>query len=42
MVYTFKDCQIDNFIIYEKAQIANSFIFKGLSVNVEELFSDLI
>jgi Uma2 family endonuclease len=42
MVYNFEDCQIDNLRNFEKAQAANSLVFKGLSVNVEELFSDLI
>ena len=42
MVYNFEDCQIDNLRNFEKTQVASSLVFKGLSVDVEELFNDLI
>lgn len=42
MVYNFEDCQIDNLRNFEKTELASSLVFKGLSVDVEELFNDLI
>lgn len=42
MVYSFAERRIDLFKQYEKGSVAESFIFKGLSVDVKALFSDLI
>jgi prevent-host-death family protein len=42
LIYNFEDYEIDRFKGFEKGQIASSIVFKGLSVKVEELFSDLI
>lgn len=42
LIYNFEDYEIDRFKGFEKGQIASSIVFKGLSVQVEELFSDLI
>jgi prevent-host-death family protein len=42
LIYNFEDYEIDRFKSFEKGQIASSIVFKGLSVKVEELFSDLI
>lgn len=42
MIYSFKDNGIDELKAYEKGSTANSAAFKGLSADVEELFTDLI
>ncbi len=42
LVHNFQDYEIDKFKSFEKGQIANSIVFKGLSVNAEGLFGDLI
>lgn len=42
MVYGFDSCEIDKFEISKKGDIAQSLIFNGLSVDVNELFNELI
>lgn len=42
MIYNFVDNEIDLFKVFEKGYIASSIVFEGLSVNVGDLFSDLI
>ncbi len=42
MVYTFAECGIDLLNHYKKGSMAESLVFKGLSVDVKELFSELI
>jgi len=42
LIYSFADYEIDMVKAFEKGNTAASFVFKGLSVNIEELFSDLI
>ncbi|NLA25756.1 MAG: type II toxin-antitoxin system Phd/YefM family antitoxin [Firmicutes bacterium] len=41
-VYSFVDCGIDRYKIYEKDAVICSFVFDGLSVDNEGIFSDLI
>ncbi len=41
-VYSFVDCGIDRYKIYEKDAVIRSFVFDGLSVDNEGIFSDLI
>ena len=42
MVYSFDNCEIDRFKISENDDIAQSIVFNGLSVNVKDLFNELI
>lgn len=42
LIYSFDNYEIDRLKNFEKGDIAQSFIFKGLSADVESLFSDLI
>lgn len=42
LIYGFDDCQIDRFKTFEKGAIATSFLFSGLSADVESLFNELI
>lgn len=41
MIYTFEDAQIDELNVFKKGESANSRIFKGLSADVGDLFSEL-
>lgn len=41
MIYSFDDAQIDMLNVFGKGKSANSVIFKGLSADVGELFSEL-
>lgn len=41
-IYSFKDFEVDNYVSYKNGDIAESFIFIGLSVDVKELFQNLI
>ncbi len=41
MIYSFKDYEVDNFASY-KRETAVSYLFDGLSVDVGELFQELI
>ena len=41
MIYSFKDCEIDKYKIYEKKKITKSFVFEGLSSDNENLFYKL-
>ncbi len=42
LIYEFDNCEIDRFEISEKGKLARSFVFDGLSADVEELFHELI
>jgi len=42
MVYGFDSCEIDRFKSYEKGDIAQSLVFNALSVDVKDLFNELI
>lgn len=42
LVYSFSEREIDRVKVFEKGTMAESFVFKGLSVDVTALFSDLI
>jgi prevent-host-death family protein len=42
LIYSFKDCEIDRFVTYKRGDTAPSFLFDGLSVDVEDLFRDLL
>lgn len=42
MVYGFADHEIDRYKIYEKGDIAHSFVFNGLAADIASLFSDLL
>jgi prevent-host-death family protein len=42
MVYNFVDCEIGLLKLYERGSTAKSFIFDGLTADVESLFKDLI
>ena len=42
MIYGFTECGIDMLKTFEKGEMAESLVFKGLSVDVEGLFSNLI
>ncbi len=41
MIYTFDDAQIDELNVFKKGKSASSLIFKGLSADVGDLFSEL-
>ncbi|NLW47908.1 MAG: type II toxin-antitoxin system Phd/YefM family antitoxin [Firmicutes bacterium] len=42
VVYGFEEYEIDKYKTYEKGSIAQSFVFKGLSADIEGLFTGLI
>jgi prevent-host-death family protein len=42
IVYTFADCEIENLMFYKRGDNAASFMFEGLSLDVSELFDDLL
>jgi prevent-host-death family protein len=42
LLYSFKDCEIDKFGIYGRQDNAPSFVFSGLSLDVESFFDTLI
>jgi len=42
LVYNFANYEIDRFKVFEKGYVATSLVFQGLSMNVEDLFRDLI
>ncbi|MCL6591098.1 MAG: type II toxin-antitoxin system Phd/YefM family antitoxin [Firmicutes bacterium] len=42
LVYCFADYEIDQYQTFEKGEVAQSFIFKGLATDVESLFKELI
>lgn len=42
LVYNFTDTEVDELRAFEKNHIASSISFEGLSVNVRDLFSDLL
>ncbi len=42
MVYDFNHCEINNVMLFEKGNIAQSIVFNGLSIDVKGLFDDLI
>jgi prevent-host-death family protein len=42
IVYTFADCEIENLTCYKRGDNAASFMFEGLSLDVSELFDDLL
>ena len=42
IIYNFENNDIDHIMVYERGSDAHSRIFAGLSVNVNELFSELI
>ena len=42
MVYSFNDFEIDKYKTFEKGNIAQSYIFNGLTVDVESLFNGLV
>lgn len=42
LMYEFNNCEIDNYYVFKKGDAADSLVFKGLSVDVEGLFSDLV
>jgi len=42
LIYKFDDNEIDVFDVFEKGSIAQSFVFNGLSADVEGLFNELI
>lgn len=41
-IYTFSDCQIDKMEVYKKGEIAVSAVFENLTVNVQELFDEML
>ena len=41
LLYSFADNEIDRYKIYEKGDVAQSIVFKGLSTDIESLFSEL-
>jgi prevent-host-death family protein len=41
MIYSFKDCEIDKYKIYEKEEITKSLVFEALSVDNNNLFNQL-
>jgi prevent-host-death family protein len=42
LIYEFNNCEIDNYNVFKKGDAADSLAFKGLSADVESLFSDLL
>jgi prevent-host-death family protein len=42
LVYCFNDYEIDRYQTFEKGDVAQSFIFNGLSADIESLFHELI
>ncbi|MEJ6949483.1 type II toxin-antitoxin system prevent-host-death family antitoxin [Natronospora cellulosivora (SeqCode)] len=42
MVYTFKDCEIEKYEIYKREAIAESMVFSALSLDVDDLFTNLL
>lgn len=42
LLYNFKDNEINSYITFVKGDVARSFIFDGLSVDIDSLFSNLI
>lgn len=42
LLYSFKDCEIDQFGVYGRQEVAPSFAFQGLELDVESLFADLL
>ena len=42
LVYNFASYEIDRFRVFEKVYVATSLVFQGLSINVEDLFRDLL
>jgi len=42
LVYSFADFDIDTYRTFEKGTVATSFVFEGLSANVESLYKELI
>jgi hypothetical protein len=42
MMYEFDNYEIDKYKTYEKGDVAQSFVFNGLSADIESLFSELI
>jgi prevent-host-death family protein len=42
LIYRFKDCEIDQYKVFEKGSVAESLFFSGLSADVADLFHDLI
>lgn len=42
VIYEFNEYEIDRFMVFEKGATASSFVFEGLSAEVEDLFQDLI
>lgn len=42
MIYSFEDFEIDKYKTFERGSVARSFVFNGLAVDVEGLFTGLI
>lgn len=42
MVYSFNDFEIDKYKTFEKGNVAQSYIFSGLTVDVERLYNGLV
>lgn len=42
LIYEFNNCEIDKYNVFKKENVADSLVFKGLSADVEGLFSELL
>ena len=42
LIYGFTDCEIDTYRTFEKGAVAKSFVFDGLTTDVESLFEELL
>ena len=42
LIYEFNNCEIDRFKVFEKGNAAHSYVFSGLTADVDSLFSDLL